>query len=268
MIFKFLTDQGPRPYMEDRVALKVYYPKNTINKKAWFSVFDGHGGASVAEMCSQKVGELVDQYFDRCKCDVNIYDKVMLAIFKQLDIYAKDHAPHVGATATLVVETVQHIISANCGDSLAMIGYNDNRYTLMTEEHKVGSQKEQERLQKLGATITKAPGDTERINGTLNLARSIGDYHIKQYVAPNPFVSIFKKTKDMRYICMASDGVWDVLSASEIHSIVKAEIIPFPIVTDAVIEQVLQKLIRLARMRGSTDNIAIGVIVFDENNGP
>lgn len=50
---------------------------------------------------------------------------------------------------------------------------------------------------------------TWRVQGTLAVSRSIGDAHLKEWVMAEPDTKVVNLTKDMEYLILASDGIWD-----------------------------------------------------------
>lgn len=256
MLFKTVVTQGRREYMEDthmdaRSSTRNYH---------MFAVFDGHGGAQVSNLCKERIFDVLETTLSTSNRTVRNMDGVMLDVFKHLDTLAIEQFPSsVGSTASVAIVFPQHIVTANCGDSSIIVGYKHG-VDVLSRDHKVGN--ERERLTKLGAAITEVPGDTPRINSQLNLSRSIGDAHLKKFVSPNPFVSIVPKNPNMRYLLIASDGLWDVFSFEEVHTYVMTRILAFPIVSDALLDLSLSDLVRLALTRGSTDNITVTLVLL------
>lgn len=69
------------------------------------------------------------------------------------------------------------------------------------------------------------------LKGRLQPTRSIGDYYLKKeeyyvgdgtfkgpYLSCNPDIGEFTLTQAHRYMVLASDGLWDVLSRNEVMS--------------------------------------------------
>lgn len=248
MLYVSCSNQGGREYMED------YSMNGFIDKSQnirFYSIFDGHGGSSVAEYCARNIKQKIKSNY-HLKSKGN--DRFMFNVFKSLD--EDINALHTGSTATVVVvaDNNKEIICANCGDSGAFLGFL-NKFHILTSDHKVSD--ELQRLKNLGSPITKAPFDTYRINGLLNLSRSIGDHHLRKLgVIYNPFVTTIKKTKEMCFILLASDGLWDVFGYDEVHKII----------VDSVFKKkhnpriILNQLIREAQHRNSQDNISITLV--------
>jgi serine/threonine protein phosphatase PrpC len=254
MLFKFIQDKGPREYMEDTHT----YAKT--DKYEMLAIFDGHGGGNVARFCSENIQGVIDNAIASETCAE--MDVLMYKSFKNLhDEATKRFPPTIGSTATVCLIFNDKVVCGNCGDSSAIIGYTDKCKSL-TNDHKVSD--ETDRLRALGANITQQPFDTPRINGSLNLSRSIGDSHLKPFVVPNPFVSIVKKHRDMKYVLLASDGLWDVVDQEYVHKFIMVNVLSFPFVTEAILDRALRLLLNTSRERGSTDNITICIGIIDQ----
>jgi protein phosphatase 2C len=68
--------------------------------------------------------------------------------------------------------------------------------------------------------IQHDPFGTERVMGVLNMSRSLGDWSLRPYVSSAPVISRFKLKGDEEYICVASDGLWDVMTDLDVDKIV------------------------------------------------
>ena len=60
----------------------------------------------------------------------------------------------------------------------------------------------------------------KRVMGLLAVTRSFGDHSIKEFVIADPYVQSLSLTPDCEFLVMGCDGVFDVLSDSEVCSIV------------------------------------------------
>jgi len=82
-------------------------------------------------------------------------------------------ATTTGCTANVVMVTPKQIFVANAGDSRAVLCRAGKAYQL-SFDHKLDNEKEKARIAKAGGKI-----DNGRINGGLNLTRSLGDFGYK-----------------------------------------------------------------------------------------
>ena len=89
----------------------------------------------------------------------------------------------------------------------------------MSIDHKPESQTEIDRITKSGSTITEG-----RVDGNLNLTRSLGDLkykqreHLKpeeQAITANPDTYVFDLDKGVDFILMGCDGIWEKKSNEE-----------------------------------------------------
>ena len=86
----------------------------------------------------------------------------------------------------------------------------------MSKDHKPDCEIEIERITKAGSTITEG-----RVDGNLNLTRSLGDLKHKdkmhltpeeQAITANPDTYVFDLTDDIDFIIMGCDGIWETLT--------------------------------------------------------
>jgi serine/threonine protein phosphatase PrpC len=145
----------------------------------------------------------------------NIKEKnKQMDMFKSLfdPIYIEDCniAMFTGSTACVCVIDNEFIYFANAGDSGAII-CKKGKIKQVTKEHKPENEEEKTRIYNAGGTVI------DRRVGNLNLSRSIGDLEYKmnkrlkpeqQMITANPEITKINR-KDMDFIVIACDGVWD-----------------------------------------------------------
>lgn len=246
--------QNRRPYMEDRFLITEIEKNKTL-----YGVFDGHGGYEIAQMCKDNVGEIFKQCLIMFPHDISV---AMHKCFELVDKLAeKANKAGVGSTMGLCYITPERAWFANAGDTMSMIHYKSGGCELMSYEHKV--EVEKERIQLAGGTITYWDG-VARINGMLNVARSIGDYHLKPYVISTPFVrTVNRKHSDFGYIMMASDGIWDVYKPESLAFDLKHFMEQDPA---AGLKGAMTEIVKAAAgIRGSGDNITMIFIGNDQS---
>lgn len=232
--------QGKREYMEDRFCVC-----NISKDVDVYGVFDGHGGSEVAEMCAVSIPLFIKQGLSE-STDIS---QILMNSFDLADSIAdRMQVPFVGSTAVVALVNKTSIWFANAGDSMAMVVYKNGICEMMSIEHKVEFEKE--RIQSLGGTITYDDG-CARIERTLNVSRSIGDFHKKLYVTSKPFIrSISRNFKDIDYILLASDGVWDLFKMYDLKRLIDQSV---------SVEHGLDTIIKISATIGS-DNATIQYI--------
>ncbi|XP_049350097.1 probable protein phosphatase 2C 60 [Solanum verrucosum] len=153
------------------------------------------------------------------------------------DDWAFEEGPHSdfpgptsGCTSCVAIIRENQLIVANAGDSRCVISRKGQAYNL-SRDHKPDLEIERERILKAGGFIHAG-----RVNGSLNLARAIGDMEFKQnkflpaekqIVTADPDINIVDLCDDDDFIVLACDGVWDCMSSQQlvdfIHEQLKSE---------------------------------------------
>lgn len=116
----------------------------------------------------------------------------------------------VGCTANVVLITPKAFICANAGDSRSVL-CRDGKAVALSEDHKPESPIEEARIKKAGGVITMG-----RVNGGLNLTRSMGDFDYKrkplpydeQMITCKPDIGTFERQKGDEFILLGCDGIW------------------------------------------------------------
>jgi len=134
----------------------------------------------------------------------------------------------MGTTANVALIKEKFCYIANVGDSLAVI-YKDGKAIKVNSEHKTTLQKEKDRIVNSGRRITNG-----RIDGRINLTRSIGDFQYKknnyslkdnqQAVIPCPEIYKFKITSDIEFMIMGCDGLWDYVDPQKLCEFVSKKL--------------------------------------------
>lgn len=132
-----------------------------------------------------------------------------------------------GCTSNVILIVGQTVYCANAGDSRSYV-WSDNRAIPLSEDHKPENDIEKERITKAGGFIIEG-----RVNGNLNLSRAIGDLEYKKNEALKPSQQLISAEPDVtkrelkaedKFILMGCDGVWEILSGSELCSIVQSRL--------------------------------------------
>lgn len=135
----------------------------------------------------------------------------------------------VGCTSNVIFINQQEkkIYVANAGDSRCTM-CRGGKAVEMSQDHKPESQVEIDRITKAGSVITEG-----RVDGNLNLTRSLGDLKYKhrenltpeeQAITANPDTYAFDLTDDIDFIIMGCDGIWEKKSNEEMVEYVYAKL--------------------------------------------
>uniref|UniRef100_A0A1D1Y4V1 protein-serine/threonine phosphatase n=1 Tax=Anthurium amnicola TaxID=1678845 RepID=A0A1D1Y4V1_9ARAE len=150
------------------------------------------------------------------------------------DDWAFEEGPHSdfsgptsGCTACVAIIRNNQLIVANAGDSRCVISRKDQAYDL-SRDHKPDLEVERERILRAGGFIHAG-----RVNGSLNLARAIGDMEFKQnkflpaekqIVTANPDINIVELCDDDEFIVIACDGIWDCMTSQQLVDFIREHI--------------------------------------------
>lgn len=127
--------------------------------------------------------------------------------------------PTSGSTACVALIQHNHLFVANAGDSRCVISRKGQAYNL-SRDHKPDLEAEKERILKAGGFIHAG-----RVNGSLNLARAIGDMEFKQnkflpaekqIVTASPDINTVELCEDDDFLVLACDGIWDCMSSQQL----------------------------------------------------
>ncbi|KAH7671833.1 protein phosphatase 1G protein [Dioscorea alata] len=190
----------------------------------------------------------------------------------QQDDWAYEEGPHSdftgptsGSTACVAVIRNNQLIVANAGDSRCVISRKGQAYNL-SRDHKPELEAERDRILKAGGFIHAG-----RVNGSLNLARAIGDMEFKQnkflpaekqIVTANPDLSVVDLCDDDDFIVLACDGIWDCMSSQQLVDFIH-EHINIETSLSAVCERVLDRCLAPSTAGGEgCDNMTMILVQF------
>jgi serine/threonine protein phosphatase PrpC len=207
-----VEDIGGRPYQEDRHSVKM----NIIPGYDYVAIFDGHGGFQVAEFLKFHLKTFVEKHLLTAASPA---DALTAAFQDAHDAMPKNISYTTGSAVVVIIRHKNDIWVANAGDSRA-IQITKQGVNALSIDHKPDRIDEFHRINSIGGFVSSGPMDVPRVQGNLALSRSIGDKYLYPYVICTPEVKQFRLTKDSKYIVLATDGLWDVLSNEEVGGMV------------------------------------------------
>ncbi|KDP40737.1 hypothetical protein JCGZ_24736 [Jatropha curcas] len=309
---------GRRPEMEDSLAAVPRFAKipikmligdhvvNGLNESLthltshFFGVYDGHGGAQVANYCRDRIHWALADEIGNVKNDSSgvsmeanqqvQWEKAFTSCFLKVDDEiggkgtkgtieghgdASDPtfeplAPEtVGSTAVVALVCSSHIIVANCGDSRAVL-YRGKESMALSIDHKPNREDEYARIEASGGKVIQWNG--HRVFGVLAMSRSIGDRYLKPWIIPEPEVMFVPRAREDECLILASDGLWDVMTNDEVCEVARKRILlwhkknGFTSLAergngiDPASQAAADYLSMLALQKGSKDNISVIVV--------
>ena len=227
------------------------------------AVFDGHGGKDISKFLHNAIPKSImsqSEYPITRERAYRIYDKIQKTIIKKDPKIAKV----TGSTCLVVIHYLkkkqEYLNVLNVGDCRCVL-CRDNFAIPLTKDHKPKWPEEDYRIKKLGGKIYY-DGDDWRIKD-LSVSRAFGDTSATPYVSHRPEVFKYKLVDKDKFMIVACDGLWDVLSNQDAVNFVLAnaynETTRVRLNTSG---NIARKLAEYALSQGSSDNITAIVLFF------
>jgi serine/threonine protein phosphatase PrpC len=223
---------------------------NLINFNV-FAVLDGHGPQG--HLVSQYLVKYFTDFFNnnkeikKCKDESDVFNLFLRSNYKLLKdtiINSEEklkeekdiEIEYSGSTCCMVIQMNQKIICANVGDSRAILLSEIIREDIisLSIDHKPESKNELERIKKYGGVVEKCLYEEGVRDGPyrvwnsskqeypgLAVSRSIGDLEASKLgVIPDPDFILKTLKNNMKFIVIASDGIWEFFSNKNVCDIV------------------------------------------------
>ncbi|XP_013702628.1 probable protein phosphatase 2C 28 isoform X2 [Brassica napus] len=235
--------------MEDYIVADTKTVKG--HKLGLYAIFDGHSGRNVADY-------LQSHLFDNILSQPDFWKKPKKAIkraYKLTDDYILSSVvgSRGGSTAvTAIVVDGKKLVVANVGDSRAILCRESDVVKQLTVDHE--PEKERDLVERKGGFISTKPGNVPRVDGQLAMTRAFGDGRLKEHISVRPDIEIVQIHGDTKFLILASDGLWKVMSNEEAWDEIKE-------VRNA--EKAAKALVDEALARGSKDDISCVVVFFN-----
>ena len=154
-----------------------------------------------------------------------------------------------GSTCVIVVHVCDTLIVSNCGDSRAILvkekqkskskhhshsSHSHYSVSQLCRDHKPELPKEKERIERSGGTVSQYEEDNGELDGPMRVwvkekdypgiatSRSIGDAVAKKVgVTYDADIEVYEIDETVKYLVVASDGVWEFLSNKDVMKIIK-----------------------------------------------
>ncbi|ERN15400.1 hypothetical protein AMTRI_Chr05g68920 [Amborella trichopoda] len=238
----FYSQQGRKGCNQDAFILCQGYGEGD---GLFCGVFDGHG--QYGHLVSKRVREWLPSMLLRQRDGLmngfsqgfEAWDEACIRGFKALDKNLKLSndldCSFSGTTAVTIIKQGGYLVVANLGDSRAVLGTISEDGTLtaiqLTTDQKPNVPQEAERIRQCNGRVfaLKEEPKIQRVwlpdedSPGLAMARAFGDFQLKDFgLSAVPQVTHHKLTSKDQFVILASDGVWDALSNTEVVSIVSS----------------------------------------------
>lgn len=221
--------QGWRINMEDSHTHILSLPDDPGT--AFFGVYDGHGGAKIAQHAGRHLHKYIVKRPEYKEDDADSIVEALQQGFLALDAAMQEEETLKdelsGTTAIAILIKSEKLFCANVGDSRA-IACVGGQVSALSFDHKPSNEEEVKRINAAGGWV-----EMNRVNGNLALSRALGDFVFKknekkrpeeQIVTAFPDVQVRDITSEWEFVVMACDGIWDVMTNEEVSDFVRMRI--------------------------------------------
>ncbi|KAM4825527.1 LOW QUALITY PROTEIN: putative protein phosphatase 1N [Thomomys bottae] len=231
---------------------------------AFFAVLDGHGGARAARFGARHLPGHVFRELGSASWEPEGVRAALRRAFLSADERLRALWPRGGdpggSTALALLVSPRFLYLAHCGDSRAVLS-RAGTVAFSTEDHRPLRPRERERIYDAGGTICR-----RRVEGSLAVSRALGDFASKeapgrppelQLVSAEPEVATLARQAEDEFVLLASDGVWDAMSAAALAglAILRLRLGLAP-------ELLCAQLLDTCLCKGSQDNMTCILICF------
>lgn len=266
------SDIGFRQSMEDTFVCCDDFMHDYRLKKlgpgpnAFYGVFDGHGGRHAADFACSNLPRFISE-------DVDFpeeVERVVASAFLQTDTAfadacSADSALASGTTALAALIIGRSLVVANAGDCRAVL-CRRGKAIEMSRDHKPACSVEKERIEASGGYVYDG-----YLNGQLNVARAIGDWHMEGLkdrdgmgpLSAVPEVMQVRLTDEDEFLIIGCDGVWDVFRSQNAVDFTRRKLQEH---NDPAI--CCKELVDEALKRKTGDNLSVIVVCFSSSAPP
>ncbi|BFF95924.1 protein phosphatase 1F [Drosophila madeirensis] len=227
----------------------------------FFGVFDGHSGSLSASYVTSQLPQLLANQLKRTEdleaahSSSDFYRNAFETAFLQADERFIQKRITSGTTSVCALINRDQLYIAWVGDSKALLVGKRTQLQLV-KPHKPESPDERKRIEAAGGTVLHAQGQW-RVNGILNVARSIGDYCLEAVIAEPDFVDVhLNEAHD--FLVLGTDGLWDHVPESFVIDTVYERLAD----TTTKLDDIPKLLIEAAKEGDSQDNITAVIVLL------
>lgn len=234
------THLGGRTVQQDEALVITGFLSHLQKPLHLLAVFDGHGseGHKAAKAAKKEFPIVLESLSDKLLEDPQAALKSAFHTVNETlsnDPSWDSYLSGTTAVLALIIDNVLHV--AHVGDSrLVLIKQDDDHLigTALTQDHNCENEIEKNRVIAAGARVEqllfegKHDGPFRLFKGSLpypgiTVTRSLGDVAAQRIgVICEPSVTSFTLDESIKYIILATDGLWDGISIEECASIISA----------------------------------------------
>lgn len=194
------TAQGPRAYQEDRF-FSGRVPRS--DSQRWLmAVMDGHGGAHVANICSERIGSLFRVSFKETEKN----EDVLQTLVSKLDQATRNFTSGSTLSVAYILEDRDQVVVAVLGDSHVLVVDREGKIHASPEHNVRTNLEERRRAEARGGFYAAGYIHSQDGEYGLQLSRSLGDRHLGGVLSREPEIYTVQRPE---FVLVASDGLLD-----------------------------------------------------------
>ncbi|KAF8086118.1 hypothetical protein N665_0634s0004 [Sinapis alba] len=245
--------------MEDRYSAVVDHEEGGGRRKAFFGVYDGHGGSKAAEFAAKNLGNNIEAAVATAERSGDgggyaIERAIREGYLKTDEEFLKEGSRGGACCVTALISNGELAVS-NAGDCRAVVS-RDGVAEALTTDHSPNQENELKRIRASGGYVDCCHG-VWRIQWTLAVSRAIGDQNLKEWVIAEPETRTLQIKPELEFLILASDGLWDTVTNQEAVDVVRPYFIG---VENPKTLPACKKLAELSSTKGSLDDISVIII--------
>uniref|UniRef100_A0A7N1A466 protein-serine/threonine phosphatase n=1 Tax=Kalanchoe fedtschenkoi TaxID=63787 RepID=A0A7N1A466_KALFE len=266
------ADIGIRKTMEDVYVcadnfMRDYGLENLTDgtPNAFYGLFDGHGGKHAADFACHHLPRFIAED----ECFPSEIERAISSAFLQTDAAFAEACSlnsmlASGTTALAALVIGRSLVVANAGDCRAVLS-RKGKAIEMSRDHKPACSVERLRIEACGGYVYD-----DYLNGQVNVARAIGDWHMEGLkdinggpLSAEPELMTKELTKEDEFLIMGCDGLWDVFRSQNAVDFARRRLQEH---NDPAMCS--KDLVNEALKRKSGDNLAVIVVCFQPHPPP
>lgn len=191
---------GMRKHCEDSILVR--------DDLHFYCICDGHNGSQTSTAVANLLPEIYEQPHE-------FSGDFAESTIQYVEDYLKS-ALNVSDGATIVCAEINYpqIITSHLGDARAIIVSETGQAKTLTKDHKPTVRAEFEKIMHAGGRVSQG-----RTNGVLGISRALGDFEVVG-LGRVPEITHVSVEENDKYIVMACDGLFNVLTNDEVAALV------------------------------------------------
>ena len=241
-----------REYMEDDYAVVEDFADR--RGSLYCGLYDGHGGRLAVDFVAKNLHGSIERELRSGPAGDAPLEAMRRGFLKCDRQLLQCGAMQVGTTVAVCLclpgpSGLLELHAANAGDSRIVL-ISEHAPTRLSVDHVATDPVEVRRVQELGGRVVN-----QRVGSVLAVTRALGDHALKSGsgLTADPHCVAHTCAVADRFVLLASDGLWDVLSDGDAHRIVlqHAHLAP---------SEIAAKLVQAALDGGTRDNVSALVL--------